>query len=963
MHPHAWLDAVLAQLGFENLAGLTVDFTLYQARCQRAEAARDPGLAGCDLQRVQDLDADDTVARFCELLAKLRTELGVQRLQGLSVGAQPGQGVRVAQAGQQQPGEQQEIDSQKDDGRGQHDVGARNEENSADYAHAGRGRSPMRLSETDRGLPVAEALPALFEALRTARAAVLSAPPGSGKTTLVPLALAEREPEGRILVVTPRQVAARAAARRMASMLGEAVGEMVGYHVRWDRRVGKATRVVVMTEGMMLRRLDADPELDGVRTVILDEFHERTLDADTALGLLLDVRASLRPDLALLVMSATLEAEAVSGLLGGAPAIRAEGRLHPVGVTQHPLAARPLADMRGFARGVAEATGEAMAAVDGDALVFLPGIRAIREVAGALEARVTATVQQLHGSLEPAEQDAVLQPRGGRRVILSTPIAQTSLTVEGIGIVVDSGWHRLTRFDPRAGADRLATERISRAAAEQRAGRAGRLGPGHCWRLWSADEHAQLPAHDAPEILRADLAGFVLRAECWGRGMSRSMALLDRPSEIALARAEALLADLGALDDSGHLTALGRRMAALPVAPRRAAMLLEGVAAGEGALAVWLAALLEVDAGAGPDLGARLREVATAPSGAQLRRVVADLSRALDVPNARQPPRVEPEAAGRLLARAYPERIARRRPSERERYACSDGGEVLVAESAQAAEWLVTAHWEPGPPRRARLVAPLSEQDVLDGRCGALQVVDHLGWDDRKEGVVAESRRMLGELIIDARPARVPPEVAQDVLCQAVQRRGLQVLPWSEAARSLQARIGSLRAWRGGDWPALDDAALSARLEEWLQPYLAGMTRLAQLAELDLAALLHAQLPPELVGSLDRLAPERIGVPSGHEVRLRYNGDASPPVLAVKLQALFGLAETPRVDDGRVPVQIQLLSPAGRPLQVTQDLASFWRNGYPEVARELRGRYPKHPWPEDPLTAEASMGARRRRAP
>jgi ATP-dependent helicase HrpB len=821
----------------------------------------------------------------------------------------------------------------------------------------------MRLSETDRRLPVAEALPTLFEALRTARAAVLSAPPGSGKTTLVPLALAEHEPKGRIFVVTPRQVAARAAARRMAAMLGEAVGETVGYHVRWDRRVGQVTRVIVMTEGMLLRRLEADPELDGARTVILDEFHERSLDADTALGLLLDVRASLRPDLGLLVMSATLEAEAVSELLGGVPAIRADGRLHPVGVTHRSLAARPLADMRGFARGVAEATVEAMAAADGDALVFLPGIQAIRAVAGELETRVAATVQQLYGSMEPAEQDAVLQPRAGRRVILSTPIAQTSLTVEGIGIVVDSGWHRLTRFDPRAGADRLVTERISRAAAEQRAGRAGRLGPGHCWRMWSADEHAQLPARDAPEILRADLAGFVLRAECWGRGMSRSMALLDRPPAIALKRAEALLADLGALGDSGQLTALGRRMAALPVAPRRAAMLLEGAATGEGALAVWLAALLEVDTGVGPHVSERLREAANAPSGRPLRRVAADLARALDINNAKQPPRAEPETAGRLLARAYPERIARRRPGARERYACSDGGEVLVGENAQGVEWLVAAHWEPGPPRRARLVAPLDAGDVLAGRCGALHAVEHLGWDDQKEGVVAESRRMLGELLIDARPVRVSPEATQEMLCQAVQRRGLQVLPWNEAARSLQARIGSLRAWRGGDWPALDDAALSARLEEWLQPHLAGMTRLAELAELDLAALLRAQVPPEIAGNLDRWAPERVRVPSGHDVRLQYSGDAGPPVLAVKLQALFGLIETPRVDDGRVPVQIQLLSPAGRPLQVTQDLASFWRNGYPEVARELRGRYPKHPWPEDPLAAEASMGARRRGAP
>lgn len=819
----------------------------------------------------------------------------------------------------------------------------------------------MTLAEAQKRLPVAQVAESVRAAV-SAGGAVLCAPPGSGKTTLIPLLLRGLlGPGQRIVVVTPRQVAARAAARWMATLLGETVGEHVGYQVRWDRRVGRDTQVVVMTEGVLLRRMAQDPELAEVRCVVLDEFHERGLDADTLLAMLLDVRDSLRPDLALLVMSATMQAEPVAVQLGGVEVIRAEGRMFPVETEYRSLPASPTKDPRAFADGVAGTVGQALRAREGDVLVFLPGMREIRAVAERLRA-AQAKIHVLHSRVSADDQDAALAPSPQRKVILATPIAQTSLTVEGVRTVIDSGWHRVARFDAGAGSDRLITERVSRATADQRAGRAGRVASGHCVRLWSADQQARLPAFDTPEVLRADLAQYVLCAECWGRGMSRTLALLDRPPEVALQRAMDLLHRLGAVDAQGAVTPMGRAMNELPVGVRVGAMLLR--ADGDHAVqhALWLAALLETEDGGSGTLGQRWERLATLPAQAPVRRVAKDLAHALHARLAEPPPAVDLDRLGPLLALAYPERVAQRREAGGSRFLCADGGEVEI-DTAQVgrAQWAAVAHWWPGTPRRALLAAPLAAANVREGRCGALVDVDHIGWDTGREAVLGEHRVQLGALVVSARPmSRLPPEATANLLCDQVARKGIDCLPWSKAARALQARLGSLRAWQGTEWPAVDDESLRACIEDWLPPWLAGMWRRSDLATLDMETVIHSWLQPAQRAALEQRAPAAVKVPTGHEVALQYSGDAEPPVLAVKLQALFGMRENPTVNNGTVKVRVHLLSPAGRPLQVTQDLASFWENGYPEVAKALRGRYPKHPWPEDPLQAEATMQAKRR---
>lgn len=810
-------------------------------------------------------------------------------------------------------------------------------------------------------LPVAQ----VAERVRAAVArggAVLCAPPGSGKTTLIPLLLrALLEPGQRIVVVTPRQVAARAAARRMAALLGEKVGESVGYHVRWDRQVGRDTQVVVMTEGVLLRRMAQDPELAEVRCVVLDEFHERGLDADMLLAMLLEVRDSLRPELSLLVMSATMQAEPVAEHLGGAEIIRAEGRMFPVETEHQSLAASPIREARAFADGVAAAVRHGLDARDGDVLVFLPGMREIRAVAERLPGD-RAQVHVLHSRVRAEEQDAALAPSRERKVILATPIAQTSLTVEGVRTVIDSGWHRVARFDAGAGSDRLVTERVSRATADQRAGRAGRVASGHCIRLWSTDQHARLPAYDEPEVLRADLAQFVLRAECWGRDMSHRFALLDPPPEVALGRAMDLLQRLGALDAQGGVTALGRAMNELPLGVRPAAMLLRAESEADAQAAIWLAALLEGEEGSNETLAQRWQCLASLPAHAPLRRVVKDLGRSLQRTVDPTPPSVDVSRLAPLLVLAYPERVAQRRNPDSARFLCADGGEVEIdAAQVGQSQWAAVAHWWPGTPRKALLAAPLAASEVRAGRCGALVEVDHVGWDHERDAVVGEHRTQLGAIIVSARPMpRLPAERASDLLCEMVARKGIDSLPWTKAARALQARLGSVRAWQQSDWPLVDHHALQASLTEWLPPWLAGMSRRSDLAGLDMEGILRSWLQPSQWAALERCAPASVQVPSGHAVELQYSGDAEPPVLAVKLQALFGMRENPTVNGGTVKVRVHLLSPAGRPLQVTQDLASFWQNGYAEVAKALRGRYPKHPWPEDPLRAEATMHTKRR---
>lgn len=810
-------------------------------------------------------------------------------------------------------------------------------------------------------LPVLEALPALRAAL-TRGCAVLSSPPGSGKTTLVPLALLDAPwlAGQRIVMLEPRRVAARAAAARMAQLLGETVGQTVGYQIRFERRVSAHTRIEVVTEGLLARRLQADPELPGVGLVILDEFHERSLDADLALALALDVRANLRPDLRVLVMSATLDTERVAALLGDAPVVRSAGRLFPVDVRYTP--ARADAD---HGTAVAHGVLAALRETQGDVLAFLPGAREIRAAQALLAQRVGATVglYPLYGELGSREQDAALcpDPAGRRKVILATNIAQTSLTVEGVTTVVDGGWVRVARFDLGAGADRLDTERVSKAAADQRAGRAGRLGPGVCYRLWSREQHGMLAVHDTPEILAVDLTRFALELAAWGVRDPRALALLDPPPPASWQYATSLLRELGALDDQGRITAHGRALVRLPTAPRRAHMLLRARERGLETCAAWVAAVLdERESGDLADVVERYRRGGGEP-GAQ-RRVTETVRQMLRLLG-REPDGAadfDPADSARIVAWAYPERIARRRPGFRGArevaYQCAEGSEARLAEDHPLAtrEWLAIAHWDPGPPRRIRLAAALDEAALLRDHADAIRSEDVVAWDATSEAVVAERQQRLGALVLARSPLPDAGTRSARALLDGLRALGLQALPWTEAARQWQARVLSLRAWRPQEnWPDVSDTALLASMEDWLLPYLDGSTRREHLARLDVLAILDAQLDPVARRRLAQLAPTHLEVPSGARIRLHYS-PPEPPVLAVKLQEMFGCAQTPTVNEGRTVVRLQLLSPAQRPVAITADLASFWAKGYAEVKKDLRGRYPKHPWPDDPLTAIAT---------
>lgn len=825
--------------------------------------------------------------------------------------------------------------------------------------------------------PVAEALPALRAALANEGRAVLAAPPGSGKTTTVPLALLDAPwlAGRRIVMLEPRRVAARASAARMAQLLGESVGRTVGYQVRFERRIGADTRIEVITEGLLTRRLQADPELPGVGLVIFDEFHERSLDADLALALTLDARENLNSALRVLVMSATLDTVRVAALLGDAPVIEAGGRMFPVSVQFLP----PRSDAR-VEDAVSQAVQRALADQPGDVLAFLPGAREIRAAQRQLDARAPGVaLRPLYGELSSAEQDLALAPdaQGRRKVILATNIAQTSLTVEGVRSVVDGGYVRVARFDPGAGANRLDTVRVSRAAAEQRAGRAGRLAPGVAYRCWSPDQHGQLAAHDVPEILATDLTRLALELAAWGVRDPASLALLDAPPRAHWNYARDLLRDLGALDADGRITAHGRALARLPAAPRYAHLLLRAQQREQATLGAWCAAALEErDADGGADLCvrvARLRSGAGDP--AQRRRVDEAVRQFLRVlgESAANPVDTPGQDAllGALVAEAFPERLARRREGLREgarpglrevAFQCVDGGEARVAEHdpLARAEWLAIAHWEPGAQRRVRLAAPLNEAQARAVVEARVQRVREVRWDAQQEAVIAEEQQRVCAIVLGARRIPDAGEDGRAALLAGIRSLGLGALPWTEAARQWQARVECLRQWQPeAGWPDVRDATLLDTLDDWLLPHLDGVTRRAHWATLDLASILDAQLDHATRQRLARLAPTHLTVPSGQRRALHYE-PGKPPVLEVKLQEMFGCARSPAVCDGRVPVLLHLLSPAQRPVAVTQDLDGFWDRGYIEVRKDLRGRYPRHPWPEDPRAAQATHRAKPR---
>lgn len=837
----------------------------------------------------------------------------------------------------------------------------------------------MSLISSLPNLPVRSSFAPLAQALRDTARAVLVAPPGAGKTTLIPLALLEENwlAGKRILLLEPRRLAARAVAARMAGLLGEPVGETVGYRVRLESRVGPRTRIEVVTEGVLTRRLQDDPSLDDVGLLIFDEFHERSLQADLGLALALEAREALRPDLRLLVMSATLDAAGVSRLLDGAPVIESAGRAYPVEVRYWPPRAGQRED-----EALRAAVRRVLIEETGSVLVFLPGEGEIRRLAEALEtAGLPADVDlhPLYGRLGLAEQDAAIRPApaGRRKLVLSTAIAQTSLTIEGVRVVVDAGLSRQAHFDPASGMSRLVTRRVSRAASVQRAGRAGRLEPGVCVRLWSESEQERLAAADTPEILQADLAPLVLELAEWGASEVGTLRWMDPPPPAALGQARALLQALGALDADGRLSVTGRHMARLPLHPRLARLLVHAREAQEGETAAWaglaveLAGLLsERDPWNLPssDIALRLDALARGEGGARalghLREVIRHLAQAAGIDLSRPRPRgIDRRVLGPLLALAYPDRIAQRREGSEPRFRLSGGrGAVLPREDALAScDWLVVAQLD-GEAREARirLAAELDIESLVQALPELCRETTCVHWDARELAVKAVRRRLLGELVIEERALAAPPaEAVCAALIEGLRQAGPTCLPWTDTLRRWQARLAFVRARQpDAGWPALDDESLMAGLEDWFPPWSAGLSRLAHLARLDLSSALRERLDWAQRQALERLAPEYVEVPSGSRLRLDYGPEGVS--LSVRLQEMFGQSDTPRVLDGREPVTLHLLSPARRPVQVTRDLAGFWRGSYAEVKKELKGRYPKHDWPDDPLHAAPSRGAKRK---
>ncbi|MCY0962958.1 ATP-dependent helicase HrpB [Streptomyces sp. H27-H5] len=842
----------------------------------------------------------------------------------------------------------------------------------------------IRRAELD-SLPVRGAVPALVAALDGHGAAVLCAPPGTGKTTLVPLVLAGLTagagggPPRRVVVAEPRRIAARAAARRMAWLLGEAVGGSVGFTVRGERVVGPDTVVEVVTTGVLLQRLQRDQELTGVDVVILDECHERHLDADTVAAFLVDVRETLRPELRLVAASATTDAAGWSRVLGGAPVVETAGVSYPVEVVWAPPA-RPVRPPHGLRvdpaqlTHVASVVRRALAERSGDVLCFLPGVGELGRVAGQLGG-VDAEVVQIHGRAPAAVQDAALRPAEHRRVILATAVAESSLTVPGVRVVVDSGLAREPRVDHARGLGALATVRASRAAGRQRAGRAGREAPGTVYRCWSQAEDGRLTAFPAPEIRIADLAQFALQTACWGDPDAAGLALPDPPPAGAMGAAREVLRAVGAVDAAGRPTARGARMARLGLHPRLARALLDGTAALGARRAAELVALLseEPPREYGDDLAGAWRRARQGGDayGHRWRTEVRRLERAAQEPGAsaavgdpvgrgpvgRGPvgrgPLSDDAAAGLVAALAFPERVARARGEGAFLMASGTAAALGDGSGLRSAPWLAVAVADRPPhaaSARVGLAAPLDEETARAAAGHLFRSGEEVRWEDGD--LVARSVTRLGAIELAARPLKSPdPALVRGALLDGLRAEGLGLLRWSQDARALRARLGFLHRALGGAWPDVaDDAALVDRADEWLEPELSRARRRSDLGRIDAGQALNRLLPwaGGEAGRLDELAPERIEVPSGSRVRVDYSGEQ--PVLAVKLQELFGWAQTPRV--AGVPVLVHLLSPAGRPAAVTADLASFWAGGYQAVRAELRGRYPKHPWPQDPATAE-----------
>ncbi|KRF15580.1 ATP-dependent helicase [Nocardioides sp. Soil797] len=832
-------------------------------------------------------------------------------------------------------------------------------------------------------LPVVAGLPAIAEAVRGRGLAVVHAPPGTGKTTLVPPCVAVAV-TGRVVVTQPSRIAARAAARRLAGLLGEPVGETVGYAVRGERRSSRDTRVEVVTTGLLLRRLQHDPELPRVDAVILDEVHERHLDADLTLALLLDVRTNLREDLRLVAMSATVEAERTASLIGSgdpAPVIHVPGALHPVEQVWCP---QPAGQRRTDDRGITPAFHDHVAATvrralldhEGDVLVFVPGVgevdATVRRLAGA-----GVAVLPLHGRLPSAAQDRALTEGPDRRVVVSTAVAESSLTVPGVRVVVDAGFSREPRVDHRRGLAGLVTVSVSRAAAEQRAGRAGRLGPGAVLRCWSEADHAHLAPHPEPEIVTADLTSFALEVARWGSPGGDGLTLLDSPPPHAMATARATLRDLGAVDDDGRITRRGGQIAEVPTDPRLARALIDGADMVGPRRAAEVVAMLAEDVRApGGDLVAALRSLRGGHAGddrsggrtgrdhsawrAQVRRLESLVEAAAGQVDTGS--LSDDVAVGLLVALAHPDRIARKRRGSGSYLMTSGTGAELDPRDPgplNGLTWLAVADADRRPGRREatiRSAAPITEELALEAAPSLWAESSDVTW---AEGAVrARQRTLLGAIELTSVPLTAPPlDLVARAIGEGVAAEGLGVFTWSEKAASLRARLGFLHRALGTPWPDVSDPALIENLQSWLGSELSRVRSSNDLRRIDITSALRRLLPWPEAGRLDELAPERVTVPTGSSIRIDY--ESEQPVLAVRLQEVFGWTSVPVLADGRVPLLLHLLSPAGRPAAVTADLDSFWDNGYPGVRADLRGRYPKHSWPDDPRTAPATRRTKR----
>ncbi|QDZ02206.1 ATP-dependent helicase HrpB [Nitratireductor mangrovi] len=813
-------------------------------------------------------------------------------------------------------------------------------------------------------LPVVECLPALRAALAGDGAAVLVAPPGAGKTTLVPLALLGEAwlGDGIILLLEPRRLAARAAARRMAVLLGENTGETVGYVMRMDRKASAKTRVLVVTEGVLARMILDDPELKGVSAVIFDEFHERSLDGDFGLALALDVRNGLRTDLRLLVMSATLDGARVAKLLSNAPVIESAGRGFPVDIRYHERSANEALE-----EAMARQIRTVLASETGSVLAFLPGQREIERTAERLDGRVSADVEvmKLFGAMDGKAQDAAIRPApaGRRKVVLATAIAETSITIDGVRVVIDCGYSRLPKFEPATGLTRLETVRVSRASADQRAGRAGRTEPGAAIRLWRAEQTASLPAFTPPEILEADLSGLMLDCAAFGVTNPARLAFLDPPPKAALETARALLLDLGAIDADARLTADGEAMRKLALPVRLAHMVAKASARGSAGRASELAVLLTERGlgGSDPDLDARLDRFRRdrgqrAESARILARRIAG--------SATEPRRAvaDEPTSGLLLLEAWPDRVARAR-GERGRFVLANGrgAEIDASDRLAGEEFLVVADLQ-GKARNARIAAAarITEADIVDRLGERIGVRSETMFDTERKSVRTRETRRLGAITLGERLLPPPTGVEADqAILEAIRVHGLAILPWGKTSTALRHRLGWLHRGLGTPWPDVADNALLTRLEDWLAPFLPGSAAVVDISDRALADGLASLVPYELQNSIGRLAPTHYDAPSGSRVPIEYSGEE--PVLAIRVQELFGLAEHPAIVEGRVPLTLELLSPANRPIQTTRDLPGFWRGSWRDVRSDMRGRYPKHYWPEDPRAAEATARAKPRR--